>query len=94
MKNTPLMAFFFIVLLVFFVAYWPDEEPKERPQPTAATCECLNYYQWQYFSTKRDRIINKMYGAKKSKREPLQDSLKKINIILGIEETLDNPPKR
>lgn len=40
-----------------YAQYYELRELRNIPQ--IKPCECLNYYQWTYWSTKRDRIINK-----------------------------------
>lgn len=61
--------------------------PKEQPQ--FSPCECLNYYQWTYWSTKRDRVLNKL---KRTHTDSLE--LRNADRILGIDETQNVYPPR
>lgn len=61
----------------------PKEQPKIKP------CECLNYYQWTYWSTKRDRVLNK---RKRTRTDSLE--LRNADRILGLDETQNKYPPR
>jgi len=91
MKINPTLGFAFVMLFGIGLSFWMaiNVTPKEQPQPPVATCECLNYYQWTYWSTKRDRVLN---NRKRSRTDSIE--LRNADRILGIDETLNNQPER
>lgn len=95
MRNfeiNPIFGFLGAVLIGCIIGHWfilVSTTPPKEQQPQIKPCECLNYYQWTYWSTKRDRVLNK---RKRTRTDSLE--LRNADRILGISEILDNPPKR
>lgn len=99
MRNfeiNPVWGFLWSVVIGCIIGHWfiliSTNPPKEQSQ--IKSCECLNYYQWEYYSTKRNNVLEKLYNGKKSKRKDLNDSLNFYNHKLGLDETLNVYPER
>lgn len=67
------------------------DPPKEQ---TTTPCNCLDYYRYEYLSNKRDILVDKLQYSRRTDFKELRDSLKKINLLLGITEPYDLYPER
>jgi hypothetical protein len=81
------MSFGIIIGSIAMVFNISTTTPKEQPQ--IKPVECLTYYQWTYWSTKRDRVLNK---RKRSRTDSLE--LRNADRILGLDETQNKYPPR
>jgi hypothetical protein len=79
-----------IITALCFTIYAQHLEVKTlRNRPQIKPVECLTYYQWTYWSTKRDRVLNK---RKRTRTDSLE--LRNADRILGLDETQNKYPPR
>lgn len=75
--DSALIGFVLGIVLMFFIMV--ANEPIPEKQPQIKPCNCLNYFEWQILSTKRDMLLDKRKHSKKD-----STSLDSINVALGV----------
>lgn len=75
---------YYLLFMLGVVALLTAPNVRSDQPDTPAPCKCLNYYEWQYYSTKRDSILEALETGRLHRRKQLTDSLNKYNKILGI----------